>query len=651
MKITLKRLTFLNFKGIRDLSIDFNQDLTIISGENGTGKTSVYDGFNWLLFGKNSYDVKDFQIKTLDENNNPLHKLEHSVEGVFDIDGSDITFKRTYKEKWTKSKGAEEAEMTGHETLFFYNNVPLNQTEYKAKVDALVPEETMKLLTNPMYFNQIKWEQRRKILMDITGKIEDAEMLAKITTTENTTQISELNDTLNSGKSTEEYKRELAAKRKLLNERLKEIPTRISEVDRSMPAVENWSKITSEIEEINTKISETEKLIEDRNSVYQKQREEAQAIQQRKHELQMKLSSLQATNKLAGTKEAVQIENDIAIVKQKISNINRQIEDNNAQISKQNNTINQLNDANSILREQWNTENAKELTVTENELNCPTCKQPLPETDAEAQKEILLANFNNNKQGNLKRIEQQGLNNKKVIESAESTVKQLSENNESLNEELKSENVKLLELQSKQSGVTSFVPTPTEEEIELQKEIDSIVLPEMTTVDVSDLKSTKLDLSLQLDTLKSKLSNKEQIDKINTRIAELKAQEKELAQEIGSIEKIEFLVQKFETAKIDELDRRLKDLFPMVQFKLFNNLINGGTEPCCVILKDGVPFDDVNTAGKINLGLSIINVLVDYYGISCPIFLDQKEAINNPIPTKSQIIFLTVGNEPVLTVK
>jgi hypothetical protein len=70
-----------------------------------------------------------------------------------------------------------------------------------------------------------------------------------------------------------------------------------------------------------------------------------------------------------------------------------------------------------------------------------------------------------------------------------------------------------------------------------------------------------------------------------------------------------------------------------------------------VILKDGVPFDDVNTAGKINLGLSIINVLVDYYGISCPIFLDQKEAINNPIPTKSQIIFLTVGNEPVLTVK
>jgi len=651
MKIILKKLTLQNFKGIRSLSIDFNSETTTISGENGTGKTTIADAFNFMLFGKNSYDIKDFNIKTLDKDNNPIHKLEHSIEGVFDVDGSETTFKRVYKEKWTKAKGAEEAEMSGHETLFYYNNVPMNATEYKAKVDALVAEETMKLLTNPMYFNSMKWDARRKILMDITGEISKDEIIAKIITNDNAEQINELSAILNSGKSAEEYKRELAAKRKLLTSELSTIPTRIDEADRSMPTVENWSKIDEEIASIVSKINNTDTAIEDTNSVFTQQRADAQKLQQQKHELQMQLSGLQAQNKLAGTKDAMQLENDIAVVKHKIANLKRQIEENNGQVSRQNNTINQLNAENDKLREQWNTENARELSIDEDKLNCPICKQPLPENNTEQQKSILIANFNGSKQGNLHRIEQQGLNNKDTIVKAENIVKQLDSDVNSYQVDIEQNEVKLLELQAKQSGITSFVPVPTEEEIELQKKIDGIVIPEIATVDVSDLKATKTDLIIQLDTLKAKLLNKDQIDKINIRIADLKRQEKELAQQISMIERTEFAVQKFETAKINELDRRLTELFPMVQFKLFNVLINGGTEPCCELLINGVPFSDVNTAARINAGLSIINVLVKHYGISAPIFIDNKEGINNPIETESQTIFLTVGNEPVLTVK
>ena len=215
-KITLKQLVLTNFKGIKYLNIDFDPITTVISGENGTGKTTVYDAFNFLLFGKDSSDRKDFNIKTLDKDNNPIHKLNHEVTGVFDVDESTQTFKRIYREKWVKQRGAEVAEMNGHETVFYFNDVPLSKSEYEAKVSALVSEDTMKLLTNPLYFNTIKWEQRRKILMDIVGEISNDEMIAKILTPENAYQADELAKILKEGKSVDEWKRQLAAKRKIL---------------------------------------------------------------------------------------------------------------------------------------------------------------------------------------------------------------------------------------------------------------------------------------------------------------------------------------------------------------------------------------------------------------------------------------------------
>lgn len=65
-KIKLISLYLKNFKGIKELNTNFS-DLTNIRGENATGKTTVLDGFTWLLFDKDSQDRKDFEIKTLDE--------------------------------------------------------------------------------------------------------------------------------------------------------------------------------------------------------------------------------------------------------------------------------------------------------------------------------------------------------------------------------------------------------------------------------------------------------------------------------------------------------------------------------------------------------------------------------------------------------
>jgi uncharacterized protein YhaN len=53
-QIILKSLKLVYFKGQKNLEVNFNPDITDISGANETGKTTLFDSFTWLLFGKDS---------------------------------------------------------------------------------------------------------------------------------------------------------------------------------------------------------------------------------------------------------------------------------------------------------------------------------------------------------------------------------------------------------------------------------------------------------------------------------------------------------------------------------------------------------------------------------------------------------------------
>ncbi len=60
--IRLKQLKINNFKGIKALKLDFGTDgNNTIYGANGSGKTTVFDSFTWLLFGKDSQGKSDFE--------------------------------------------------------------------------------------------------------------------------------------------------------------------------------------------------------------------------------------------------------------------------------------------------------------------------------------------------------------------------------------------------------------------------------------------------------------------------------------------------------------------------------------------------------------------------------------------------------------
>ena len=51
-EVRIKSMKIANFKGISSIEVEFGYR-TLVTGGNGTGKSSLYAAYLWCLFGKN----------------------------------------------------------------------------------------------------------------------------------------------------------------------------------------------------------------------------------------------------------------------------------------------------------------------------------------------------------------------------------------------------------------------------------------------------------------------------------------------------------------------------------------------------------------------------------------------------------------------
>ena len=103
--VILKRLSLVNWKGQKERSIDFSNE-TSICGANATGKSTMFDAFIWLLFGKDSLDRKDYNIIPI-ENGKRVDRVDAEVCGVLDVNSEEITLKRVLHQKWVRKRGTQ----------------------------------------------------------------------------------------------------------------------------------------------------------------------------------------------------------------------------------------------------------------------------------------------------------------------------------------------------------------------------------------------------------------------------------------------------------------------------------------------------------------------------------------------------------------
>lgn len=650
-QVILKSLTLCNFKGEQARTTNFNPDVTTISGGNGLGKSRHFDAFIWLLFGKDARDRKDYEIKTR-VNGEELHKCECSVTGVIDVDGETITLKRAFVEDWVKPRGQVEQVYKGNHTECWWNETPVNVSEYDKRIQSIVDSSVFKMITNPAFFVGMKWQLQREQLFQLAGVVTDAEIAA------GNPQFAVLLDVI-SGKSLADHKKELAARKKRYTEELKQIQPRIDQTQKMKPEAEDFAAIESQIADIDKQIADIDLQIADVNTAIRKQYEAEQAKQKRVNELSQQAQQIvfdakslaQEAAFTANAKRRDQV-NAIRVLQGDVDAKRAELQKARLEIARIHHDIEKAREKQSALREQWFAENGKEYA---GETTCPHCGQALPDDMVAKAKQM----FDDAKVAKCNEITTKGKElgaiiagyendvaaHKEAINIAKSSIEQLNADIKALQTELDA---------MPEKAASTINPEEIPAWVELQKQIADIkatISTDNTGVDTSALQTAKADLNRQRNELSTRLAKRGAIKRCDDEITNLEARGKKLSQAIADIERDEYTVEQFTRAKIDECEKRINAKFKFVTFRLFDYTLDGNPVETCIPLCDGVPYGGANTASQVNAGLDIINALCGYYGICAPIFIDQRESVNNIIPVQSQIINLVVTNDNKLTIQ
>lgn len=656
MNIVLKKLALKNFKGIKDLEINFGK-VTSISGKNATGKTTIVDAFTWLLFGKDSKDRTTFNIKTLDENGEELHGLEHSVIGELEVDGHAITLQRLYKEKWTKQRGQAQAELKGHTTEYFINEVPSSMKEYQSRVNAIFEEGKFKLVTSPLYFTNLKWQDQRKILLEIIGDIDEETVINY------NSKLEPLRTLITDG--IDNLSKVVKARISKLKEQVKSIPFRIDECNNSIQDVD-FDALEFRKRGIQTGINSIDETIADKSKANEKKLELSNRIYGLKQEYQEKYNQAKSNinepkiklqNQLRDLEYTLQDqEREFRDLERTRGQIEKAISDGDTSISKYEKQMQSL-------RETFKIENGKILEIDERQFMCPTCKREFEAEDIESKKAELLSNFEDNKKEQLKGIQTRGKGLSKLVDDIRAIQvkdkEKLGEIEYSVQDAIK----KINEIKEEINQVSLLLANYTTPAVnlvnfdgmkELQTEIENLE-KEMESIAVDnnlELKARKESLQREMDQVNKELAAKDNNVKLKERIMELQTEEKSLGAQIAQFEGQQFLCEEFIRTKVELLEDSINKKFNgAIAFKLFNQQINGGLNECCEALIEGVPFSNANTAAQINAGLSIVNTLCQHFDVQAPIFIDNAESVNHIGNTDSQLIKLIVSLDNSLKVE
>ena len=634
----LQKLVLRNFKGIREFTFSpMGEDATIY-GDNGTGKTTIMDSFVWLLTDKDSLNSANFGIKTLSDGV-PVSNIDHEVEGVFDVDGREITLRKVFSEKWTKRRGSAQSDFSGHTTDYFVNGVPVKTKGYQEKISEIARPELFRLLTSPRFVNEeMKWDARRKLLIEVCGDVSDADVIAT------SAEFARIPQMLGDKKTVDEYRQEIAYRKTGINKELTAIPVRIDELSKSLPTEQldpgPLSKEKSGIESRLAVLRNELSMIESGGAIGIKKKELL--------DLQNQIQEIEAAHKkeveavMAKRREASrEAEEALTTAQNKAREISAGIKSVGIE-------INALTAAVEALRKKWHEENQKVFVPPEVAGTCPTCGQAIPESQIADTVSTAQAEFNRVKADILSNIQSSGKEHSEKLTAAKARetelLKALKDQNArvALSEEAYQKAKKAL---SEPAGL----PAPagldilTEKANKIDSELGELAIGGHDAA--AEVYAKIKEAEVSIDTINGKLAEIETAQKSKARIAELATQEKALAKEFEQLEADLHVLEEFTRAKCGMLTDHINSKFKITRWKLFSEQINGGLADCCTATVGGVPYGDLNNASRINCGIDIINALSEYHGVSLPLFIDNAESIVETLQTAGQMIRLVVSAE------
>lgn len=664
-EIIIKAMRFINFKGIRDKEITFPGKYTDISGDNGLGKSTIFDGFTWVLFEKDRLNRKKFGIKTLDRDNNVIPRIPHEVSIDLLVNGEPVTLTRRYEEIWTRKRGEQEEKFNGHKQTRLYNDVPCSEEEWDAKIAELCPEEVFKMITNPLYFSSQKTEVQREMLIRMAGGVSDAEVAA------GNSDFTALLGAL-TGKTMSEYKTEIGAKKKRIKAQIKETKGAIKENKRKVFEPEDWGALEAERDGLTAKRSDIIAQIADASKIVTAQNEAHAALTKQLNKINNKIRAREFDITQEVKKEyreqiaarQTHLDNRASLIrrvsgwetdrKAEQANVDRCTADRENLLSQ----YNQLLETSTSLAAQYNN---PDVTLSDADFKCPTCGHQydidrIEEIQENALREARkrISNEQNNNALAIEENKRLGRANNEKKQRHITAIDELTANIEKGKAEIKDIEVNPLYNNIPVEPDATPVINADPQIIELKQQVDSLnaqLLEQPEQITTAPLQAEAEQISDEIMSIAVRLSKQEDINQHAKRLEELETELRNANNELSELEGTEFTIAAFTKARINKVEDKINALFSLVRFKMYDRQVNGGEAETCEAVVDGVPFSDLNDAGKLNAGLDIINAICRFEGICAPIFLDNSEGLNRPIHTDSQRIRLIVTKEPALNIQ
>lgn len=624
----IKSLSLTNFKSIKELTINFSPDVTNIYGANSSGKTTIVDAVNFLLYQKDANGKSDTSMRPYGADGELIHDIDTVVKGVFSDANGDFTLEVVYKEKWTKVSGSAERKLTGNTTEYYIDGVPKKQADYKAFVAENFKEPWFSLTSNPNTFPNLKWQEQRKLLMELFGQgVDEEALLARPEFASVAADIKKYGPA--------DLKAKLLKEKKGYAKEIIELPARIDERRKSLSSIDDAAKVEADAHLVLMKYENPlEELQQKRAAILTGV--QRSALEGKIAVLESKLEAIRNVRRdqLAKIKEpflqkAAEIkaksegkEGQISILRKQVLNYERSINSRKEDLEK--------------LGDTWESVDSEVFSDTE----CPCCHRPYTEEMLQP----MLEQFNQSKSERLEEINQKGIAIKTQLDSdVAARTELLAEINKLSVDSSEADAAALAENNKKMQAAVDKL-APLEEFVHPETHEKFWDLSESLKLRKHEYEECRLDINIQLQKVDKQITEASApVEKAREALARLRldCETREVIAQLEDKKRTAMLMQGeaearlaaldlYISSKMQALSDNINKAFANVNFKLFErNISNEGIVETCELTMHGVPYRQLSNAEKCKAGMDVIDAISGRLNICNPVFVDNRESITS----------------------